>query len=313
MHKRDLPWRRTKDPYAIWISEIMLQQTQIATGLPYYERWMIRFPTVESLAIAEEEQAMSMWQGLGYYRRCRMLHRAARVVAGQGFPTSHSKWLEVPGVGRYTAAAIASICLNEPTAVVDGNVERVYARMTCDGATGSPLKTNTWAWADKHLYKEQPGEWNQAVMELGATVCKPSKPDCPVCPVNQNCVAFQTNRTSEFPTPKPKPTIIKYTEEILILLVEDEIGVVENHELKWWKGLSLLPLASTFSHISSTGWLEDLGEIQYTVTNHKITAVISLARLHVKPDGLTWVHRNNLDQVPLPAPHRKAIQLLYKT
>lgn len=291
----------------------MLQQTQIATGLPYYERWMARFPTVESLAGAEEQVAMAMWQGLGYYRRCRMLHQAAKVVAKQGFPTSHAQWLEVSGVGRYTAAAIASICLNESTAVVDGNVERVYARMTCDGATGSPLKTNTWAWADKCLFKDQPGEWNQAVMELGATVCKPGKADCSVCPVKQYCVAFQTNRTADFPSPKPKPTIIKYTEEILILLVEDEIGVIENHELKWWKGLSLLPLASTYSHITSTGWLEHLGEVHYTVTNHKITAVISLARLQVKPEDLTWVKRSKLDEVPLPAPHRKAIQLLYKT
>ena len=313
MNKRDLPWRRTKDPYAIWISEIMLQQTQIATGLPYYERWMVRFPTVESLAFADEEQAMSLWQGLGYYRRCRMLLQAAKQIVVSGFPKSRDEWLTIPGVGRYTAAAIASICLNEPTAVVDGNVERVFARMTCDPAIGSKLKTNAWLWADHLLVAKQPGDWNQAVMELGARVCKPSQPLCITCPVTQHCIAFQTNRTAEFPSPKPKPTVIKYTEEILVLLVEDEIGVVEDHDLKWWKGLSLLPQASTYSTITSDAWLENLGEVHYTVTNHKITAKVSLARLESKPEGLTWISLDNIKEVPLPAPHRKAIQLLQRT
>jgi A/G-specific adenine glycosylase len=291
----------------------MLQQTQISTGLPYYERWMVRFPTVHALAKADEQEAMAMWQGLGYYRRCRMLHQAAKVVAEQGFPTSHAEWLEVPGVGKYTAAAIASICLNEPTAVVDGNVERVYARMACDGATGSPLKNNTWAWADKQMVAEEPGDWNQAVMELGATVCKPTQPQCISCPVIQHCLAFQTNRVSQFPSPKPKPATVTYEEELVIPLFENEIGILTSHDLSWWKGLSLLPLASTFQIRDLKLSTEHLGEIHYTVTNHKITAIISFARFDTKPDGLTWVSRHKIEDVPLPAPHRKAIQLLYKT
>jgi A/G-specific adenine glycosylase len=291
----------------------MLQQTQIATGLPYYNRWMEHFPTVESLARAEEEQAMAMWQGLGYYRRCRMLHQAAKQVVATGFPKSRDEWLKIPGVGRYTAAAIASICLGEPTAVVDGNVERVYARMKCDPAIGSKLKTNTWIWADEQMVPEQPGEWNQAVMELGARVCKPTQPQCQVCPVSLYCLSFQTNRVTEFPSPKPKPTTVKYEEELVIPLFGDEIGFLTSHDLKWWKGLSLLPLSSTFNHSDSKPCFTHLGEVQYTVTNHKITALISCARFDVKPDGLTWVHQAMLDKVPLPAPHRKALQLLYKT
>ena len=291
----------------------MLQQTQIATALPYYERWMHRFPSVEALAMANEEDVLSMWQGLGYYRRCQMLLAGAKKVAEQGFPMSRDEWLAVPGVGKYTAAAIASICLNEASAVVDGNVERVYSRLTCDPTTGSKLKTNTWLWADKHLFAEQPGEWNQAVMELGATVCKPTQPLCGTCPVREYCVAFQTNRVSEFPSPKTKPTTIKYEEDLLIPIFEDQIGLVGDHDLSWWKGMSLIPLTSTFAHLLEGMWTESLGEVHYTVTHHKVTAKVSFYRFETKPQGLRWVHRDAIESVPLPAPHRKAIRLLYKT
>lgn len=287
----------------------MLQQTQIATGLPYYERWMARFPTVESLASATEIEAMSLWQGLGYYRRCRMLLAGANGIAENGFPRSRDEWLEVPGVGRYTAAAIASICLDEPTAVVDGNVERVYARVMCDPSTGSKLKTNTWEWADRQMYAPEPGEWNQAVMELGATVCKPTQPQCSQCPIVADCGAFQSGRVNEFPSPKPKPTTVKYQEEILIPIFENEIGILEKHDLKWWKGLSLLPLTLTFPSLDGK---EYIGEIQYTVTNHKICVQIYSQQFESKPEGLTWVSLDKIEEVPLPAPHRKAIRLLYK-
>ena len=290
----------------------MLQQTQIATALPFYERWITRFPTVQALAAASEQEALALWQGLGYYRRCQMLLRGARQVVEQGFPTSRDEWLEVPGVGKYTAAAIASICLDEASAVVDGNVERVYARLTCDPATGTKLKTNTWLWADKHLFAKEPGTWNQAVMELGATVCKPAQPQCQSCPIQVHCVAFQTNRVSEFPSPKTKPTTVKYEEEILIPLFDDEIGFLSNHDLSWWKGLSLLPLTSTFPNLVEGNWLEHLGEVSYTVTHHKVTAMVSYYRFDAKPEGLTWVNKEDVDAVPLPAPHRKAIQMLYR-
>ena len=290
----------------------MLQQTQIATGLPYYERWMTRFPSVESLAAAEESQAMALWQGLGYYRRCQMLLKGASQVAANGFPKNRDEWLKVPGVGPYTAAAISSICLDEPAAVVDGNVERVYARVTCDPTTGSKLKSNTQKWADVHLYKEEPGEWNQAVMELGATVCKPTQPQCQTCPISSSCVAFQTNRVGEFPSPKVKQAVVKYEEELLIPLFGDEIGILTNHDLNWWRGLNLLPLKAMFPDLEAA-WIEHLGEVNYTVTNHKITALVSYCRFEQKPEGFAWIAREDIDEVPLPAPHRKAIGLLYKT
>lgn len=291
----------------------MLQQTQIVTALPYYRRWMERFPTVHALAAADEQQALALWQGLGYYRRCRMLHAAAVQIASGEFPSSRDEWLKIPGVGKYTAAAISSICNSEPQAVVDGNVERVYARLTCDPAVGSRLKTNTWAWADKHLVHEHPGEWNQAVMELGATVCKPSQPQCHDCPISDSCVAFQTNRVGQFPSQKAKPQTVKYEEEILILLYDDQVGIHIDHDLNWWKGMSLLPLSSTFPGLGEGLWKENLGEVHYTVTNHRITALVSYARLNNPIEGLVWIPRDKLDEVPLPAPHRKAIKLLYKT
>lgn len=291
----------------------MLQQTQIVTALPYYQRWMDRFPTVEALAAADEQEALAFWQGLGYYRRCRMLHSAARQVVENGMPTNFEEWLKVPGVGRYTAAAIASICYEEPQAVVDGNVERVYSRVTCDPATGSNLKNRTWVWADQHLYHPEPGEWNQAVMELGATVCKPVQPQCERCPISKECEAYQTDRTNEFPSPKQKPSTVRYEEEIYILVCGDQIGYQPSHDLAWWKGMSLLPISSTYQLDQEGVWKEGLGQIRYVVTHHRITALVSLIRIESPLDDLSWASKEELDGVPIPAPHRKALALYHKT
>ena len=197
--------------------------------------------------------------------------------------------------------------------LAEENVERVYARLTCDPATGSKLKSNTWIWADNHLYKENPGDWNQAVMELGATVCKPTQPLCKQCPISHECVAYQTNQGSNYPKPKLKPKVVKYQEEILIPIFGENIGIQIDHELDWWKGLSLLPLSSTFPKLAENLWKESLGEVRYTVTNHRITALVSYFRVENPVEQLTWIHRDKIDEVPLPAPHRKALKLLYKT
>ncbi|MBI1332947.1 MAG: A/G-specific adenine glycosylase [Armatimonadetes bacterium] len=290
----------------------MLQQTQIATALPYYERWMARFPDVYALAEAAEQQALSFWQGLGYYRRCRMLQEGARYVVEHGFPSGKAEWLAIPGVGAYTASAISSICYGETCAVVDGNVERVFARLTCDPNNGSQLKSRAWEWAERHLYRAEPGEWNQAVMELGATVCRPAQPLCHQCPISRECVAYQTNRTGEFPVPKTKPKTVRYEEEIFIAVWGEKIGVQAEHHLAWWKGMSLLPLSSTFPNLGDASWKESLGEIRYTVTNHQITALVSFFRVEEFVDGLTWLSREELNETPLPAPHRKALNLYYK-
>ncbi len=185
-HARDLPWRRTRDPYRIWLSEIMLQQTRVAAVIEHYHEFLRRFPSVEKLAGARESSVLAAWSGLGYYRRARMLHAAAKEIArkrkGQ-FPASAREWRRLPGIGRYTAAAIASIAFNEPVAVVDGNVERVLER-----SSGTKMgREQIWATAESLLDHDRPGDFNQAMMELGATVCTPRAPACLTCPVVNLC------------------------------------------------------------------------------------------------------------------------------
>ncbi|MEL6177984.1 MAG: A/G-specific adenine glycosylase [Myxococcota bacterium] len=203
-HKRELPWRTDPTPYRVWVSEIMLQQTQVATVIPYFERWMETFPTLADLAAAEQEQVLQLWSGLGYYRRARMLHRAAQelVAAGQlTLPDTVPELLKISGIGRYTAGAIASIAFNRPAPIVDGNVIRVFCRLFA--IAGDPRSTDNqkrlWALAQEMVPEEEPGAFNQALMELGATVCTPKKPACLLCPVQGHCQALAQGRVSMLP------------------------------------------------------------------------------------------------------------------
>ncbi len=187
-HARDLPWRKSRDPYPVWLSEIMLQQTRVAAVLEHYRIFLKKFPTVQKLAAAREASVLAAWSGLGYYRRARMLHAAAKLVVREHdarFPETSEALRQLPGVGRYTAAAIASIAFAEPVAVVDGNVERVLSRLF-----GKHLDVRaTWAVAEGLLDRKRPGDANQAMMELGATVCWPREPNCLLCPVSRFCVS----------------------------------------------------------------------------------------------------------------------------
>jgi A/G-specific adenine glycosylase len=182
-HKRDLPWRQDRDPYRVWLSEIMLQQTRVAAVTDHYQKFLRRFPTIEKLASGRESTILAAWSGLGYYRRARMLHAAAKKIVqehGGKFPTSVEDLRALPGIGRYTAAAIASIAFEQPVAVVDGNVERVVQRVQGKNLAGEGL----WRTAEELLDRRRPGDFNQAVMELGATVCLPREPPCLLCPVS---------------------------------------------------------------------------------------------------------------------------------
>jgi len=186
-HARDLPWRENRDPYRVWISEIMLQQTRVAAVIEHYHAFLRRFPTVKKLAGAREASVLAAWSGLGYYRRARMLHAAAKTIArqrGGKFPDTAEQWRVLPGIGRYTAAAIASIALDEAVAVVDGNVERVLQRTSGQPIAGDGL----WQAAEELLDRSRPGDFNQAMMELGATVCTPRAPACLACPVIDLCI-----------------------------------------------------------------------------------------------------------------------------
>ena len=185
-HRRDLPWRRNKDPYRVWVSEIMLQQTRVAAVLEHYARFMRRFPSLRALAAAREQSVLAAWSGLGYYHRARRMHQAAKLIVrerGGVFPTTAEQWSELPGIGRYTAAAIASIAFGQPVAVVDGNVERVLERLTRhDGG-----REAAWQHAQRLLDPRRPGDFNQAAMELGASICTPRAPQCLICPLNTVC------------------------------------------------------------------------------------------------------------------------------
>ena len=185
-HARDLPWREDQDPYRVWVSEIMLQQTRVAAVIEHYHEFLRRFPTVQKLAAAREASVLAAWSGLGYYRRARMLHAAAKLIARKQkgvFPKTAAGWRDLPGIGRYTSAAIASIAFGEPIAVVDGNVERVLQRFSGKSLAGETV----WQVAEELLERGSPGDFNQAMMELGATVCTPKSPSCLMCPVVDLC------------------------------------------------------------------------------------------------------------------------------
>ncbi len=207
--KRDLPWRRTRDPYAIWVSEIMLQQTRVETVVPYYSRFLERFPTVEALARASADDVLSAWSGLGYYRRARLLHAGVReVVASYGgcVPEDADARLALPGIGRYTAGAIGSIAFDRPEPIVDGNVARVLSRVhAIDTPLGEPrTEARLWAEATELVRGDDPGSLNQALMELGAMICRPISPRCEACPIRSSCRAAKEERTAELPITRRK-------------------------------------------------------------------------------------------------------------
>jgi A/G-specific adenine glycosylase len=209
---RDLPWRRTRDPYAIWLSEVMLQQTQVATVLPYYERWMRALPEVAALAAAQSEQLLQLWEGLGYYSRALNMHRAARRVVeelGGELPRSAAGLRELPGVGAYTAAAVASIAFDEPAAVVDGNVRRVLARLVAleQDVRAAPWPAALQALADRLLSKASASTHNQAMMELGALVCTPRAPRCDGCPLAGSCRGRRSGTPERFPAPPARRAV----------------------------------------------------------------------------------------------------------
>lgn len=203
---RDLPWRQTTDPYAIWVAEIMLQQTQVQTVIPYYQRWLRQFPSIVSLASAQQQQVLKAWQGLGYYARARNLHRAAEQVVhkhqGQ-FPDQLAAVLKLPGIGPTTAGGILSAAFNQPTAILDGNVKRVLARLTALSVPPAKASPQLWQLSEMLLDPDHPRDFNQALMDLGATVCTPKQPACHICPWNSPCQAHTFNLQSSLPMREP--------------------------------------------------------------------------------------------------------------
>lgn len=251
IYKRDLPWRNTKNPYFIWLSEIILQQTQIKQGLPYYEAFVEHYPTISDLSKADESEILKLWQGLGYYSRARNLHFTAKTIVENlkgDFPKSYHELIKLKGVGDYTASAIASICYNEATAVVDGNVYRVLARYY---GIKTPINTTTGikefkALASQLMDKKNPADYNQAIMEFGSRQCRPKNPNCNSCPLNSSCVALKNNWVDILPIKLKKGTVaIKYFNFLVFISSDKKTVFKKRTEKGIWKNLYQFPLVET--------------------------------------------------------------------
>jgi A/G-specific adenine glycosylase len=328
-HRRDLPWRRSRDPYRIWVAEIMLQQTRIAAVMPYFDRFLSRFPDVQSLARARQNEVLKLWSGLGYYGRARNLHAAAKGIvanlAGK-FPNELEPALALPGIGSYTAAAVLSIAYGVPLAVLDGNVARVLARLgAIRGDLRAPRRWKDLARTSQQLLAPQaPGDWNQALMELGETVCTPQSPSCEVCPVARWCRARALSLTGRIPEPRKKraPVKMKIAAAVLrdprgrTILVRDPGAHDDVLFSRMWQfpaiEVAKHAKAELTAHVLATlgievASLEALTEARHGVTFRNITLLPFLARVPELPDRprtriLAFAH---LARLPVSSATRK--------
>ncbi|MCE9609277.1 MAG: A/G-specific adenine glycosylase [Chthoniobacter sp.] len=309
-HGRDLPWRRTRDPYAIMVSEFMLQQTQVGTVLDFHARWMVRFPDFAALAAANEADVLHVWQGLGYYARARNLHRAARqVVAQHGgvLPDDLAAIAALPGVGRYTAGAIASFAFDRATPIIDANIARVLARLLdlrepIDSARGSAM---LWQTAAELLPVSGGRLHNSALMELGALVCTPRQPSCQSCPVRAHCCAEEP---ATLPVKKPRRKTVALAEDCA-WTVRDGTLLLEQQTGPRWRGLWKLPALAAPPRDSRL-----LLALEYPFTHHRVTLSVFAARA---PGQLAaaqrWVGLDAIETIALAAPHKRAILRLAAT
>jgi A/G-specific adenine glycosylase len=260
-NRRDLPWRKTTNPYHIWLSEIILQQTRVDQGMDYYLKFIQNFPTVNDLAIAPEEKVLKLWQGLGYYSRARNLHFSAKYIVNElnsVFPSTYNDIIKLKGVGDYTASAVSSICFNEPMAVVDGNVYRVLARYF---GILTPINTSKGIkefkkLAQQLLNKEDPATNNQAIMEFGARMCKPQNPDCNSCPLNNSCSALANNNIKELPVKKGKLKVRNRYFNYLVIDTEENTTKIVKREKGIWINLYEFPLIETLKPINENQLIE---------------------------------------------------------
>ena len=312
---RDLPWRRTRDPYAVWLSEIILQQTRIAQGTAYWERFMERFPTVESLAAAQEDEVLRLWEGLGYYSRARNLHAAARqVVAAGGFPQTLEGIRALKGVGEYTAAAIGSIAFNLPAAVVDGNVYRVLARcFAIDTPVGTTAARRQFTDLAQSLLPESvPGDFNQAMMDFGAIQCTPQSPRCDTCPLRETCRARKEGRIAELPAKKPKGAVKERYLSYIYLRHESTTAIRRRGAGDIWQGLWEPFLIEHTDPSRSDGWplwlhreaLQPLRKgFRHQLTHRTLLCDFYLLNLETPPalpDGYRWIKERDLAEVAKP-------------
>jgi A/G-specific adenine glycosylase len=336
-HKRDLPWRHSSDPYRIWVSEIMLQQTQVATVVPYFTRFIATFPTVEALAAADENEVLRQWEGLGYYRRARQLHRAARMVverhAGQ-FPCTLAAVGQLPGIGRYTAGAIVSIAFDSRAAILEANTVRLFSRLIAfrgDSASGAGRRL-LWQLAEDVLPPKNCGVFNQALMELGSQICTPRAPRCDVCPVSHLCAAFQRGQQDRIPRTRPKAPGEAVREAAVVVRRNGKVLLRRRMPGERWAGLwdfLRFPLASRGGAALGQEILDRAGQqsglaiqrperiatLKHGVTRFRITldcylATCSPQRRKLAAGEWRWVKPSELESFPLSVTGRKLGKLL---
>lgn len=313
-HGRDLPWRHTTDPYPIWLSEVILQQTRIAQGTAYWEQFMKQFPTVESLATASEDEVLRLWQGLGYYSRARNLHAAAKqIVAMGGFPDSYEAIRRLKGVGDYTAAAIASFAFGLPHAAIDGNAYRVLARYF---GIETPINTTTAkkefaALAQQLLPSDRAADFNQAMMDFGATLCTPTSPQCSECPLTEGCDALHTHRTQVLPIKQKTVKMATRHFTFIYIRCQGETAIMRRPAGDIWQGL-WQPLLiedeknvdTVLSGLRKSGQLTLLATgVKHVLTHRIIMADFYLLETPVKPslpDGYMWIPEHDIDRYALP-------------
>ena len=317
---RDLPWRRTHDPYAVLVSEFMLQQTQVATVIPYYERWLARFPDVAALARAPEAEVLRAWEGLGYYARARNLHRAARaIVATHGgvFPMELTAIAALPGVGRYTAGAVASFAFDQPAAAVDANIARVLARWL---DLRTPIDTTAgqaalWATAERLMPAlgedgVGPRHWNSALMELGALVCRARAPACLVCPAQGWCGTFAAGTQETVPVKKAARAAVALDEPCAWVVSERGLLLQQGTAGARWRGLWKLPPLAALPDLDAVPRFR----LVYPFTHHRVTLWVFDAPAPATglADGQRWWPLAELEQVAMAAPHRRAVRALLR-
>jgi A/G-specific adenine glycosylase len=292
--RQDLPWQGTRDPYRIWLSEVMLQQTQVATVIPYYQRFLSRFPDVRSLARAAEEQVLELWSGLGYYARGRNLHRAARMIAQHGFPKGAAAIAELPGVGRSTAAAIAAFAFGERAAILDGNVKRVLARVFA-----LTDEASLWRQAERLVPKRGIERYTQALMDLGATVCTRTAPRCERCPVARTCIARREKRTAELPAPRPRRELPQRHVRWLVLRHDGAVLVERRPAPGIWGGLWCFPELAGRAPAGAKA----LAPIEHAFTHFRLRILPLLREVKRAPARSgRWLRIEEAEGAALPAP-----------
>jgi A/G-specific adenine glycosylase len=331
---RDLPWRKTRDPYAIWVSEVMLQQTRVATVIPYFERWMARFPTLQALARANEDDVLHAWQGLGYYARARALRSGAQSVVekhGGHMPRDAETLATLPGIGPYTAGAIASIAFGERAPIVDGNVIRVLTRLYAleGNPAKAPLRERIWLLSDSLVPPARAGDFNQSLMELGATVCLPKSPECETCPLAQQCLARGRGWEQRLPElqKRKKPTLVRMVATVVerrgrVLLVK--VG----DDAPRWAGMWQFPNTerkaketaerAVIRSLSGIGLdaagIEPLLLVRHSVTRYRIELEVHRAKASgsSRSRAIRWQPIDALGELALPSAHRRIASALLR-